>query len=283
MKYISVIFILASCVVESAVGSVEDVALCNIAQATNLPKIYHQSGWRCVSGVPEPSICSWKGVTCSSSRVVRLNLEKIGVTGSLPDSIGDLVELTELNIFENNFSGSIPNTISKLSKLVNFEVSKNSLAGSIPDGISLLKALSALKLSSNRFNGTIPEGIKYLTELLHLDLSNNKITGSLPQESNQNPTTIIIEDTSTQTCPCKMEVLKLSGNEMSFRLSSSFASMQNLRSLYVDNNKITSSIPESFSKLTNLEYLVLNSNIMDGDLEEDLSALSILKIGRAHV
>ncbi|CAI5462061.1 unnamed protein product [Closterium sp. Yama58-4] len=80
------------------------------------------------------------------------------------------------------FSGSIPDFISSLTDLSIMAFQRNLLDGEIPESIGELFKLCYLSLASNQLYGTIPEGFTKLTRLTYLDLSRNYLTGpvSLP-------------------------------------------------------------------------------------------------------
>src|SRR5258706_8737657 len=63
--------------------------------------------------------CDWYGVTCDASgtHVVGLALDSNGLIGTLPDSLGNLVELRTLGLSSNGLGGSLPETLGSLAKL----------------------------------------------------------------------------------------------------------------------------------------------------------------------
>ncbi|KAG0483439.1 hypothetical protein HPP92_011523 [Vanilla planifolia] len=93
-----------------------------------------------------PQQYSWSGVSCSNGsqiRVISLNLTNMGLSGSLPPSIGNLTALTDLSFAHNNISGNIPD-------------------------LRRLRRLERLHLQSNHFNGSIPLSLGNLTNLHEL-------------------------------------------------------------------------------------------------------------------
>uniref|UniRef100_N1QXI0 Putative LRR receptor-like serine/threonine-protein kinase n=1 Tax=Aegilops tauschii TaxID=37682 RepID=N1QXI0_AEGTA len=101
---------------------------------------------------------SWTGVGCSDDspvRVLSLDLKNRGLSGSLPDSIGNLTGM---------------NTIS---------LSGNKLSGPIPD-FSSMQTLTALHLDGNQFSGPINPSLGNLTNLKELFLNNNNLSGLIP-------------------------------------------------------------------------------------------------------
>ena len=79
-------------------------------------------------------ITSWDGVTVGGApkRITELGLSSRSLTGSIPSSIGSLVELTHLNLSSNTLTGEIPEEIGQLSDLVELRLSGNTLTGCIP-------------------------------------------------------------------------------------------------------------------------------------------------------
>ncbi|XP_057797665.1 receptor-like protein 7 [Salvia miltiorrhiza] len=80
----------------------------------------------------------------------------------------------------NNFGGEIPNAIGDLTSLHQLNFSHNALNGSIPNSFGQLRNLESLDLSVNRLIGPIPVELAGLTFLQVLNLSYNKLVGEIP-------------------------------------------------------------------------------------------------------
>ena len=132
------------------------------------------------SGAIEPlelGIQKWE-----NGRILELNCYSIGLTGEIPESIGNLTELTQLGLKNNNLNGEIPESIGNLTKLTQLNLADNALSGSIPYTIGNLKSLTNLVLSNNEFTGSIPSIISNLT-ILHTFLADsNNFSGTIPDE-----------------------------------------------------------------------------------------------------
>ncbi|GJN08862.1 hypothetical protein PR202_ga26822 [Eleusine coracana subsp. coracana] len=101
---------------------------------------------------------SWTGVECSEElpvRVLSLDLKNHGLSGSLPDSFGNLTALKTIYLSGNKLSGSIPD-------------------------LSGMRTLTALHLDGNQFSGTINPSMEKLINLKELYLNNNNLTGQIP-------------------------------------------------------------------------------------------------------
>ncbi|PHT49875.1 hypothetical protein CQW23_09622 [Capsicum baccatum] len=174
-----------------------------------------------------------------------LSLQQNHLTGEIPDSIGEFELLNELHLNENQLSGKIPSCIGNLTMLTKLSLGANNLHGSIPSSLGKIKFLSLLNLSRNHLSGDIPKEILQLPEaLLHLDLSRNHITGSLAPVNNT-------------ICLKNLVYLRLSNNNLSGEIPSSFKILTSLTELYVDNNYLQGAIPPSLSSLTSPEFIDL--------------------------
>ncbi|XP_078169626.1 uncharacterized protein LOC144564014 [Carex rostrata] len=116
------------------------------------------------------------------SSLESLVLDETNFSGSIPDSIGNLRNLSELSLFNCNFSGQIPSSIKKLGKLATLDLPLNSLSGSIPLSLFSLPNLEELYLSNNKLSGQfrLKESSFQFSPLIELDLSENQLDGPIP-------------------------------------------------------------------------------------------------------
>ncbi|KAM5559169.1 hypothetical protein ABKV19_020694 [Rosa sericea] len=148
-------------------------------------------------------------------------------SGVLPDSIGNLKMLSELDLRECNFTGAVPKSLANLTQL------------------------GHLYLSSNKFSSPI-NSIQWdkLIKLEDLDLSDNLLYGSIPLSPFPIPL---------------LRSLLLSGNHFSGQLLEfSNVSSSSLLSLDLSSNNLEGSIPVSILNLPKLDFFNLGSNNLSG-------------------
>ncbi|KAI8008822.1 Receptor-like protein EIX2 [Camellia lanceoleosa] len=179
---------------------------------------------------------------CTTYALEALILSGDGFTGHLPNWLGQLKLLKDLDLLGNSFNGSIPACLGRLSYLQNLLLGGNLLTGDIPPSL-----------------GTLPEWLHDMN-LVVLGLPNNHISGPIPNL----PSTLFIVD--------------LSNNSISGPLPQNIGDMVILSSLYMVGNLINGSIPESFCKNLNLVYVDLSKNMLSGNLPPCLGELSNLNI-----
>lgn len=83
-------------------------------------------------------------------------------------------------LHSNRLSGSIPSTIGKLLQLELLELDRNHFSGSIPEETQYLENLRELHLAENKFSGTVPDVFVNMSSLDCLDLSLNHLRGPIP-------------------------------------------------------------------------------------------------------
>ena len=96
------------------------------------------------------------------------------LVGEIPACIGNLENLTHLNLGWNTLEGEIPESLGNLQNLTYFSVLSNLLSGTIPESIGNLNNLTYLNLGFNYFDGNIPESIGNLSQLTELYFSQNQ-------------------------------------------------------------------------------------------------------------
>ncbi|WVZ88000.1 hypothetical protein U9M48_034562 [Paspalum notatum var. saurae] len=130
-----------------------------------------------------------------------------GLSGPLPSWIGNLKELTKLELYSCNFSGKIPPQISNLTHLETLLLQSNAFVGEVQlSAFSTMPNLTVLNLSDNQLHvvdegnssslisfpkieflrlascrlSTFPKILRHLNTIQGIDLSDNQIQGAIP-------------------------------------------------------------------------------------------------------
>uniref|UniRef100_A0A0E0KNA4 non-specific serine/threonine protein kinase n=1 Tax=Oryza punctata TaxID=4537 RepID=A0A0E0KNA4_ORYPU len=180
-----------------------------------------------------------------------LDINSNMLSGEIPLTIGNLRKLFILNLSMNKLSGQIPSTIGNLSQLGKLYLDNNNLSGKIPARIGQCRMLNMLNLSVNSLDGSIPVELVSLSSLfLGLDLSNNKLSGSIPQ------------DIGTLS---NLGLLNFSNNQLSGQIPSSLGQCLVLLSLNMEGNNLSGEVPAFFENLS-LAHLNLSYNNFEGPI-----------------
>lgn len=105
----------------------------------------------------------WRGVTTNvNGLVTKLDLSGKGLNGTVPESIGNLVNLTYLNLgWNDELTGPIPESIGNLVNLTHLAFTDCKMTGTIPESVLNLTKLIEFGIELNHFDGMIPEKLYY--------------------------------------------------------------------------------------------------------------------------
>ncbi|VFQ67418.1 unnamed protein product [Cuscuta campestris] len=210
--------------------------------------------------------CSWEGVECDEQddHHVRLDLSWNDFNSShIPSSIGNLSNLTHLNLEGSKFSGQIPQQqLSKITTMVSLDLSSNF-------GLEV---------------GSLKGLVQYMINLKELHLSYVNIASSaLPRDLLSNFSSL--ESLDLYECGLKGEFpvaifnlpkLNLSGNRDIKGHLPNFHSGSPLKSLRLDHTSFGGVLPPSIGNLASLEEIELNHCNFTGKLPKSLGNLAQL-------
>ncbi|KAK9161988.1 hypothetical protein Syun_002890 [Stephania yunnanensis] len=191
----------------------------------------------------------------------QLFLAYTNYTGRIPDSIGNLKQLTDLEVGHSGFFGPLPHSLGNLEQLSKFTVGNCGFSDhSLTFGN--LGKLAVLDLSGNNFEGEIPLSFSKLSRLEKLDMSFNGFVGPLP---------------SLKSSCMTIARIHLSFNEFSGPIPSSYAnnSLPNLTHLVLSKNQLNGTIPPSLFTLPSLQEMYLDRNKFIGILDDEAFPNSI--------
>ena len=279
--------------------------------------------------------------SCSQNKLKELSLLVNNLAGSLPTTLVEpLRNLSWLDLSENKLTGHVPVWIGELTQLTVLDLSFNNLDGVMHEGhLSRLAMLDILILSYNSIAITVsptwvppfslnwielrscqlgpkfPMWLKWQTPVVSLDISNTSINDMVPDwfwiaassveylniRNNQItgvlPSTMefmraeVMDFSSNQLggpipkLPINLTHLDLSRNNLVAPLPLDFGA-PGLRTLVLYNNMISGAIPSSLCRLRKLRFLDLSRNNLNGSITDclvnksstDMTDLSIVNL-----
>jgi Leucine-rich repeat (LRR) protein len=212
-------------------------------------------------------------------------------SGEIPGDIVKLKNIWQLELYFNFLTGTLPVGFGNLTSLVNLDVSNNSLQGNISE-VRFLTKIASLHLYENQFIGEIPEELGEFNKLVGFSIYANKFTGPLPQKLGSGADFVYInarENFLTGPIPpdmCKkgkMISLILRQNRFTGGIPKNYANCMTLKYLNIGNNQINDTFPSRLvCNLSSLEELNLSYNNLSGMLHPCLgnfgSHLSVLQL-----
>lgn len=198
----------------------------------------------------------------------------------IPKAIGLYTGLEHLEIcYKRNLSGTIPDEIGNLTNLTYLRLMGNSLNGTIPDSIGNLTKLQTLDLANNAMNstyngyraeglgGAVPESIGNLTELKDLELGSYSNFTSLPSSIGNLK---------------KLETLEMSQSKLT-SVPIEVKDLTNLKSMNFSYNQINQEIPEEWGQLTNLTNFNVECNAFYGEIPEWTYSVPKIYLSKNHL
>jgi len=156
--------------------------LCNSTAIVDECDVCGGDNTSCADCADVPNGVELWGECYDIEETVTLNLRYSGLTGEIPSKIGNLTNLTYLQLGLNQLSGEIPPVIGQLTNLKYLSLDGNQLTGEIPSEIGNLTNLTYLQLGLNQLSGEIPPEVCDLIDSnnLHIDkiLEGNNLTNT---------------------------------------------------------------------------------------------------------
>ncbi|KAK9910983.1 hypothetical protein M0R45_034914 [Rubus argutus] len=211
-----------------------------IFQLQSLQNIYVRDNQDLIGYLPEFN---------QSSPLTTLDIHGTRFFGTLPSSIGRIGSLKQLDVAACNFSeGLVPSWLGNLRQLTYLDISANKFGGLIPESFANLTKLTVFKISTSELTGPIPSWLGNFNKLIYLDFGFNRLNSSIPA-SFSNLTSL--------------EILFLQNNELSgiveFQM---FEKLQNFNQLQLSFNNlefVAESIDMNASSVPQFTLLYLNS------------------------
>jgi Leucine-rich repeat (LRR) protein len=212
------------------------------------------------------------------SGATELDLHGMELT-ELPESIGQLTQLTSLNLSSNQLT-TLPDSLGQLTQLTSLNLSSNKLT-TLPDSLGQLTHLTELDLSSNQLT-TLPDSLGQLTWLHSLDVSNNRLA-TLPACTKNwlnlqklylgwvNPGGNPLKELPESIRELKNLVLLKAQSCQLIVLSNWVHELTKLKELHINKNQLTD-LPPSLAQLEYLIDLMLKDNPLNPALQSAYDA-----------
>ncbi|XP_058210566.1 probable LRR receptor-like serine/threonine-protein kinase At3g47570 [Rhododendron vialii] len=220
-----------------------------------------------------------------STSVFFLALDGNQLYGSIPSTIGNLVNLEILGLNDNLFTGPIPGIIGYLHKLQILAFSNNKISGEIPKSIGNMSVMNKLYLEENRLEGAIPSSLGDCRNLLEILLNKNNLNGSIPRQLLMVSSLSIALDLShnrlSGSLPLEIGNLKhlakidISENGLSGKIPGTLGSCRSLENLYLQENSFQGSIPSSMESLKGIQNLDISHNNLSGQIPRFLGTFAL--------
>lgn len=282
----------ASTTAALAVQSVDRAILMDLHAGTGGGGWTNKDGW----GTDAP-VGSWYGVTAdASSRVTALNLSENGLSGRLPENLGDLAFLTELRVDGNDgLTGPIPVSLSALGlETLNYggttlctvrDEAFQAWLNAVPtrdgeflacneersDLIKLYEAMGGESWTASGNWGTDAPlenwsgiAVDSAGRVTVIDLNRNNLSGQIPPEIQYFP---------------YLQVLRLDYNRLEGEIPPEIGLLTELRRMDIDGNPFTGGIPPEIGNLAKLQVLWLGGegSRLTGPIPPELGNLDSLR------
>jgi Leucine-rich repeat (LRR) protein len=248
--------------------------------------------------------CQWEGISCDHDRqVTHIWLPSKGLIGSISPSLGNLIQLSHLNLSHNSLLSPLPKGLfSSLNQRKVLDLSYNHLFG---DPFGWPASIQIVDISSNQFSRTIQSSFfQKAWRLTELNVSNNSFMGPIPSFPCINSSLVKLLDFSHNNHSghipsglgaCSklkvfragfnsllgpvpddiynatgLEEISLPFNDLSGLINSNIVNLVKLTNLKLYGNKFSGKLPVDIGKLSKLKHMLLDANSLTGYLPPSL-------------
>uniref|UniRef100_A0A0D9WTJ2 non-specific serine/threonine protein kinase n=1 Tax=Leersia perrieri TaxID=77586 RepID=A0A0D9WTJ2_9ORYZ len=225
-------------------------------------------------------------------KLIVLDLRLTGLSGNIPDSIGQLSSLEELRLDNNNMSCELPSALGNCTNMRYLTLRNNTFLGDLSKVNFTWLNLRVADFSINNFTGTIPESIYSCSNINVLRLAFNKFRGQLsPRISNlksscKNLASLLIgTNFKGETIPEdetvdgfeNLQLITMDSCGLIGKIPPWISKLKKLMVLDLSNNMLTGEIPFWISDLLVLFYLDISNNSLTGDIPAALMNMPMLQ------
>lgn len=242
-------------------------------------------------GGTDPCGQKWQYIFCSGPRVAQIQVQKVGLEGTLPSNFNQLTELYNIGLQRNKFSGALP-TFNGLAKLRYAYLGTNNFDAIPADFFVGLTSLEFLSLEYNNLNAThgwnLPSDLQGSANLNSLYLSQCNLVGPIPDFLGQMASLSTLElayNSLTGPIPSSFNGSGLQTFQLNNQAAPSLSgpidvvgSMQSLKQLWLHGNNFNGTIPPSLGDCVSLTEIKLNGNELVGPIPSNLTNLQLTNL-----
>ncbi|XXG68707.1 hypothetical protein AAC387_Pa06g1728 [Persea americana] len=217
-------------------------------------------------------VCTFNnGTTC---HITQMKVNALDARGPIPEELGNLTKLFDLNLLKNYLTGPLPAFIGNLTDMQYLSFGKNALSGPIPNEIGKLQKLISLSFESNNFNGSLPPELGNLVNLEQLYMDSSGVGGEIPSTFSN---LVNLKIVWASDCPFNgtipnfigswnLAVLRLQGNSFQGSIPSTFSNLTSMTDLRISDISNGSSSLAFISNMKSLSILILRNNMISGTI-----------------
>jgi Leucine-rich repeat (LRR) protein len=273
--------------------AIEYAALKDLFTNTNGAGWTNKTNWPTTwpATVTAAEMDSWYGITVANNDISEIDLSSNALRGEFPQSLFNLLQITNLRFRNNALTGQLPVQVPVGSNLSRLDLTNNQFGGELPVSMDNWNKLSVLFLTRNQISGPIPASIGNLPLLQYLGLGYNQLTGSLPEElfNLKSVYALYLNDNRFEgfLSPSIDKMTSLTEfwcfrSGLGGTLPASLGNLNSMRHLYLYSNAFTGEIPADWKKLTNMENFWIHFNQVSGPIPDwigDWAKLNTLVLG----
>ncbi len=127
---------------DASFASCSNIVGASLAQCETLVSLYNQldgiSWYRNEGWLTAKNICEWAGVRCNNGQMTGLDLRHNNLSGTLPQSVGNLAPIVYLDLSFNQIHGLIPDSIRQIMNPQFLNINNNELISTDDETASFL-------------------------------------------------------------------------------------------------------------------------------------------------
>ena len=245
-----------------------------------------QLNWRTSTPIGQ-----WQGVILGAAptRVVALDLAKLGLTGRIPAALGRLTALRSLVLDGNALTGPIPTAVRHLKGLRTLRVEGNALNRDLPVAWSSHATPTAVGVAPPGTDGSgdgaaacslAGPNSGLVADCRTLLAARDTLAGGASLNWSGMLPIEAWDGLALGGAPRRVVALNLAGAGLTGRIPAALGQLSRLITLRLNDNRLRGSVPAALGRLANLEVLWLNNNALHGTLPPALGELPRLRVVR---